>query len=127
MYDCYNKKCSLNVHSCVQMWMTPNGYTKQLPQDYQAQMRVGRKAVSALQARYGTSYQLGPIAKIIYEAAGSSVDWAYAKAGVKYCYALELRDTGRHGFMLPANEIRPTVEETWDGITAMANEIHKEY
>ena len=109
------------------MWMTPNGYTKQLPQDYQDQMRVGRKAVSALQARHGTSYRLGPIAKIIYEAAGSSVDWAYVKAGVKYCYALELRDTGRYGFMLPARLIKPTVEETWDGITAMANEIHKEY
>ena len=37
---------------------------------------------------------------------------------------------GRHGssgFMLPTSQIKPTVEETWDGITAMANEIHKEY
>ena len=75
------------------MWMTPHGYTKQLPptNDYQDQMRVARKAVSALAARHGTKYEYGPIAKVIYEAAGSSVDWAYAKAGVKYCWALELR------------------------------------
>ncbi len=32
------------------------------------------------------------------------MDWAYAVEGVKYSYALELRDTGRHGFLLPASQ-----------------------
>ena len=75
------------------MWMTPHGYTKQLPpnNDYQDQMRVARKAVSALAARHGTKYEYGPISKVIYQATGSSVDWAYAKTGVKYSWALELR------------------------------------
>ena len=29
--------------------------------------------------------------------------------------------------MLPVNQIRPTVEETWAGIKAMCMEIKKEY
>ena len=37
---------------------------------------------------------------------------------------------GRHGssgFMLPTSQIKPTVEETWDGITAMAEAIYPEF
>ena len=41
-------------------------------------------------------------------------------------YALELRDKGEHGFMLPVMQIKPTVEETWTGITGMALEIAKQ-
>jgi len=37
---------------------------------------------------------------------------------VTYSYALELRDTGRYGFMLPANQIRPSGEETSDAFLA---------
>ena len=39
------------------------------------------------------------------QASGSSVDWAYEKAHVKYSYALELRDQGQTGFMLPNNQV----------------------
>lgn len=46
--------------------------------------------------------------------------------GVKYAFALELRDRGQHGFMLPVSQIQPTVEETWAGIQGMAREILKE-
>ena len=63
---------------------------------------------------------------MIYEAAGSSVDWAHTKLGIKYAFALELRDKGQYGFMLPVDQIRPTVEETWAGVSGMAYEIAKE-
>lgn len=76
---------------------------------------------------HGVTYKSGPIAEIIYEASGSSVDWAHAKLGIKYSYALELRDDGTHGFNLPVNEIQPTVEETFAGIVGMADEIYKEF
>ena len=76
---------------------------------------------------YGTQYRYGPIAEVIYQAAGSSVDWAYAKENVKYSYALELRDTGRHGFLLPAAQIGPTCTETYAGLKAMVNEMAKEF
>jgi len=43
--------------------------------------------------------------------------------GTKYTFALELRDKGRYGFLLPANQIRPTGMETFAGIKAMAAEL----
>ncbi len=88
---------------------------------------LGQVATSALRSQYGTSYRYGPINEVIYQAAGSSVDWAYAVEGVKYSYALELRDTGRHGFLLPVDQIAPTNAETYAGLTAMVEEMAKEY
>ena len=51
-------------------------------------------------------------------AAGGSSDWAYDSAGIQYAYALELRDTGNYGFLLPPEQIIPTGEETFAGIVA---------
>merc|ERR1712018_1113709 len=116
----------VSVHAFSQLWMTPYGSKKSLS-PYNADLkRVAHKAVSALSSLYGTQYAYGPISHIIYKAAGSSIDWAYLKAGIKYSYGLELRDKGRYGFMLPARLIKPTVEETWAGLQAMADEILKE-
>ncbi len=47
---------------------------------------------------------------------GSSVDWVFEKLGVKLCFALELRDDGFYGFLLPPEFIKPTAEEAWAGI-----------
>lgn len=46
------------------------------------------------------------------------MDWAKGAAGIPYSYLLELRDLGRHGFLLPTRDILPTAEETWQGIYA---------
>jgi hypothetical protein len=35
-------------------------------------------------------------------AAGGADDYAKGGAGIKYSYTVELRDSGRHGFVLPA-------------------------
>jgi hypothetical protein len=45
------------------------------------------------------------------------MDYSYA-AGITYSFTLELRDTGASGFLLPADQIVPTAEETWAGIIA---------
>lgn len=52
---------------------------------------------------------------------GSTGDWASGVLGVKYSYALELRDKGRYGFLLPANQIIPTGIETFAAMKAMAD------
>lgn len=54
---------------------------------------------------------------------GGSKDYTYGKLGIKYSFALELRDRGRYGFLLPANQIVPTAMETFEGIKAMAKEM----
>jgi hypothetical protein len=42
----------------------------------------------------GTKYVHGSIAKIIYVASGSTVDWTFGTANMIFSYGVELRDTG---------------------------------
>ena len=58
-------------------------------------------------------------------ATGGADDWAKGMADIKYSYTVELRDTGRYGFMLPSEQIIPTGEETWAGFKAMAKAIKR--
>lgn len=57
-------------------------------------------------------------------AAGGSSDWAYDAEGIQYAFALELRDTGNYGFLLPKEQIIPTGEETFAGITAAIKAVN---
>ena len=52
------------------------------------------------------------------EGAGGSIDWTYGELGVKYSYAVELRDRWYYGFLLPTSQIKPTGEETSDALYA---------
>ena len=49
-------------------------------------------------------------------AAGGSIDWTYGELGVIYSYALELRDTGRYGLLLPARYIPISGKETSEAV-----------
>lgn len=72
-------------------------------------------AVAAIQAVHGTSFAYGPICSTIYQATGSSVDYVNDVIGSDYTFTSELRDTGRYGFVLPANQIQPSGEEAYAG------------
>lgn len=54
-------------------------------------------------------------------ASGSSADWTYGAAKVKYSYGVELRDTGKYGFLLPPDQIIPSGKETLEALIALAN------
>lgn len=79
-------------------------------------MSLARGAVAAIKAVYGTAFTAGPICTTIYQATGSSVDYAYDVSKIKYSFTAELRDTGSSGFVLPANQILPSGIEAWAGI-----------
>jgi extracellular matrix protein 14 len=56
-------------------------------------------------------------------AAGGADDWAYGVAGIPYVYTIELRDTGRYGFILPKEYIIPTGEEFYEGLKYFALDL----
>lgn len=58
------------------------------------------------------------------QASGGTIDWTYNQ-GIKYSYTFELRDTGRYGFALPANQILPTAKETWLALMAIMDHTYK--
>lgn len=50
------------------------------------------------------------------------MDWAKGTYKIPISYTYELRDTGRHGFLLPPDQIVPTSEETFDSILTILKE-----
>ncbi|KAG9489835.1 hypothetical protein GDO78_005646, partial [Eleutherodactylus coqui] len=102
----------ISIHSYSQFLLFPYGYKCTNPPDFAELNSVGKAAASALSSLYGTQYKVGTICNTIYQADGTTTDWAYDN-GIKYSYTFELRDTGKYGFLLPAEQIIPTAEETW--------------
>lgn len=57
---------------------------------------------------------------------GSFQDYVYGSLEIKYAFAVELRDKGQFGFLLPAYLIEPTAKELFEGLKAMVQEIKLE-
>jgi len=110
-------KAYLNFHAYSQLWLSPWGWTGNLPADNAELQRVGRAAATALRAKFNTQYTVGPIYSTIYPASGSSADYAYAH-GITFSYAPELRPTSgsSYSFQLPANQIIPSGIETFEAL-----------
>ncbi|KAJ8893656.1 hypothetical protein PR048_006256 [Dryococelus australis] len=115
-----NIKVYLTLHSYSQMWLVPWGYKDEKPRDYYDMYVLAEKGVKALEAVRGIDYLLGTAAELMYTSAGGSDDWVKGAAGVKYSYSVELPDTGKYGFVLPASQIEPVGQETWAAIKAIA-------
>ncbi|XP_073437089.1 carboxypeptidase A1-like [Dendrobates tinctorius] len=107
-----NVKAMLTIHSYSQMLLFPYGYTTNLAPDHEELMELAKHTAVALASLHGTQYTYGTTIATIYRADGTTTDWAYNN-GIKYSYTFELRDTGKYGFLLPAEQIVPTAEETW--------------
>ncbi|KAM9581792.1 carboxypeptidase A2 isoform 1-T1 [Guaruba guarouba] len=117
-----NIRAFLTLHSYSQLLMYPYGYKCTPPADYAELDDLARAAAYSIRTLYDTTFKVGSICKTIYQASGSSIDWSY-DYGIKYSFAFELRDTGRFGFLLPANQIIPTAEETWLGLKTIMEHV----
>ncbi|XP_046952018.1 carboxypeptidase A2 [Lynx rufus] len=115
-------KAFITLHSYSQLLMFPFGYTCTKPDHFDELNEVAQKAARSLTSLHGTKYKVGSICSVIYQASGGSIDWSY-DYGIKYSFAFELRDTGRYGFLLPANQILPTAKETWLGLKTIMEHV----
>jgi len=102
-----------SVHSYSQLILLPWGYTSTPPNDYDSMYEIAMKGSDALTAVHGKHYDVGCIPCLLYIASGSSADWAHGDQKIPFSISMELRDTGLYGFLLPADQIIPTAEETW--------------
>ncbi|XP_055684651.1 carboxypeptidase B-like isoform X2 [Lutzomyia longipalpis] len=101
----------LSFHSYGQYILYPWGYDRFVPPDHKELERVGREAAALMKQSGGATYSVGPSGSLLYPASGGSDDWGKGSLGIKYCYTIELRDSGRSGFILPANQIIVTSKE----------------
>ncbi|KAI2081902.1 hypothetical protein LOZ36_006102 [Ophidiomyces ophidiicola] len=111
-------------HSYGQLFMTPYGYScSARPPNHNTLVGLASTFGQAARAVHGSAFKTGPICSTIYQANGNSVDWAADVAKIEMAFAAELRDTGRFGFVLPANQIVAAGQETWAGVKGIFSRI----
>ncbi|CAG2173202.1 unnamed protein product, partial [Oppiella nova] len=106
-----NVAAYFSVHSYSQLWMYPWGYKTASPSNAKQLDDLSALGVNAIKAVNGLTFTKGTIANTICS--------TYDKEGVTIAFALELRDKGAYGFVLPADQILPASKETWAGIKAV--------
>jgi len=115
-----------SIHSYSQLILLPWGFTSNPPDNYDYMEAIALKGSDALTAVHGKYYETGCIPCMLYIASGSSADWALGAAGIQFSISMELRDTGEYGFILPADQIIPTAEETWAFHITTIREIYSQ-
>ena len=91
------------------------------------QYPAAEAGATALEAVYGTEYRVGCIPCVLYVASGGASDWALGVANSTFSFSMELRDTGRYGFLLPASYIEPVGIETWEFHKTLAEAVIEKF
>ncbi|KAG7440202.1 peptidase M14 [Guyanagaster necrorhizus] len=117
----------VDLRSYGQMISSPYSYScERVPKDAEDQIEAATGAAHALKLAHGTKFKIATLCESLYRAPGNIVDWMYARAQIKYSYAVHLRDTGTYGFSLPPEWIRPVGEETGNMVKYLAGFIAKQ-
>merc|ERR1711923_191253 len=100
-------------HSYSQLWLWPYGYDYgAYPENREELEQLSIDACDALFQVHGTVFD--PINSAdLYPASGAADDWYKGVLGSRFAFTVELRDTGRYGFVLPKEQIIPSGEELW--------------
>ena len=104
---------AVSYHSYSQLYLHAWGYTGQvLPESYTSFRALGKKCADLIYGVHGEIYTPGQSNYTIYGTNGDFDDYAYGAQGV-LAFTPELRPTssGEGGFVLPEDQILPTVEE----------------
>jgi len=113
---------NIDFHSYSQLILRPYGWTQTPPPNDATAASVGTKMRSEILSVHGMQYTSQPIWQL-YIACGSANDWLYTTAKVPLSYCIELRDTGRYGFVLPPDQIVPTGEENLAAILYLGSYV----
>ncbi|KAI1393143.1 uncharacterized protein F4822DRAFT_383662 [Hypoxylon trugodes] len=110
-------KLYIDWHSYGQYILTPYGYSCSAATSNQdKQDLLAKSLATAIAKPYGTRFTAGQTCATLYATAGGSNDYVTDVNKAEYGWAIELRDTGRNGFTLPANQILPASTEIWEGL-----------
>jgi murein tripeptide amidase MpaA len=109
-----NVLAAIDFHSYSQLVLRPYGWTTANCPDEKALKTLGDGVKNAILAVHGKSY-VSQRAIDLYITTGGASDWFYQE-GIWGAYTIELRDTGKYGFVLPASEIIPTGQEIWNSM-----------
>ncbi|CCO33117.1 hypothetical protein BN14_07187 [Rhizoctonia solani AG-1 IB] len=111
-------KLYIDFHAYGLYFMGPYGYSCTAnAADKTEHTKMEQGFAAAFKAPYGKTLKTGPICQTIYQASGSSVDYAYGYSKIKYSFTPELRGASSgNGFVLPPAEIKPSGIEAYEGV-----------
>ncbi|XP_064349222.1 carboxypeptidase B2 isoform X2 [Camelus dromedarius] len=116
-------KAYISMHSYSQKIVFPYSYNRSKTKDHEELSLVASEAVHAIaNTNRNTRYTHGSGSESLYLAPGGSDDWIY-DLGIKYSFTIELRDTGRYGFLLPERYIKPTCTEALAAVSKIASHV----
>ena len=122
LHDTSGIKLYVDWHSYGQDFLFPYGYNETilLPQVPKWE-RTGSLMSAAIRdsSDRATTFTYGPGGAILYKSVGNSRDHVYAVGGADFSWTIELPDTGKYGFVLPPDQILPTVQELWAGVQVL--------
>jgi len=104
---------AVDWHSYSQLILRPGGWPRTPPANDVPIRTLGGFMREAIRETHGKVYTNQPSWEL-YFTTGSASDWFFDKANITISFTIELRDTGRFGFVLPAAEIKPTGEESFN-------------
>ncbi|XP_075139953.1 carboxypeptidase O-like [Leptodactylus fuscus] len=116
----------LTVHNYGRLILLPYGYTQNKSENHDEMETAANRAVAKMKEKHDTEYIVGSTSVVLYDTSGTSADWA-ADIGVKFAYTYELRDDGEFGFELPADQIKPTCEETMTSMLTLFEYLDEKY
>jgi len=119
-----NVQAAIDFHAYGQLVLRPYGYTTVPSPDESAIKPMGDGIADVISDVHGSQYTSQRSAQL-YPANGETTDWFY-EGNDRYTwgFTFELRDNGRYGFILPAEQIIPCGEENWAGMVYMAEYLY---
>jgi len=112
----------IDWHSYSQLILRPYGYTTTRPPNDEVVRLIGEEIRIAIRNTHNMAYT-NQASWQLYATSGTASDWFFVRGGIPVSYTIELRDTGRFGFLLPANQIIPTGQESFAATLALASSL----
>ncbi|XP_050711920.1 carboxypeptidase B-like [Eriocheir sinensis] len=119
-------KAYVTFHSYGQLILYPWSYTYDKHDNNDRMAALSNGMAEAINRTNGEEYTVGHLAQVLNPVGGTSGDWAVAEAHVPLVFVLELRDRGLTRFSLPEKLIQPTVNDAWQAIKYLAEELLRE-
>jgi len=108
----------INVESYSQLIMSSYSYTTATNPRSSEYRAIGGSIQSAIRAIGGHTWIEGPIAQVLYQASGTSVDYADKLGALGILLSLRPGRAGGGGFAPPASDIRIGAQESYAGVMA---------
>ncbi|CAK9294699.1 unnamed protein product [Gordionus sp. m RMFG-2023] len=90
------------------MFLAPYAHTYDPPSNHKELRFIMKKAIIDT-----PDYSIGSISNRLFVATGSSVDWAYDNMGIKYSFAIELKEKENSGYLMPKENILKVAKDAW--------------